>query len=159
MLTDEMRKLIAEQRLGYVASVGADGSPNLSPTGTFVVLDERRIGFGEIRSPQTMRNLAANNRVEVNFVDPFSRKGFRFKGVTEVVPRGAPAFDDLLQRVAGTWQALAEKVRAVVVIHVERALPLVTPAYDVGSTEPELRAHWARHFRSIQPGGRFADEA
>jgi len=159
MLTEEMRKLVAEQRLGYVATVGADGAPNLSPKGTFVVLDERRIAFGEIRSPQTMRNLAGNARVEVNFVDPFSRKGFRFKGVAETVPRGAPEFDALLQKVAGTWQALAEKVRAVVIIHVERALPLVTPAYDVGSTEPELRAHWARHFRSIQPGGRFADEA
>jgi zinc/manganese transport system substrate-binding protein len=47
---------------------------------------------------------------------------------------------------------------AVVVIDVATALPLVTPAYDVGSTEAELRAHWARHFRAIQPGGRFADE-
>ncbi len=158
ILTDDMRRVIAEQRLGFVASVGADGSPNLSPKGTFVALDDDRIAFGEIRSPQTLRNLETNPRVEVNFVDPFSRTGYRFKGIARVTGRGDAAFPPLLARVAGTWQALADSVRAVVVIEVRTALPLTTPAYDIGATEEDLRAHWARHFRSIQPGGRFPDE-
>jgi len=41
--------------------------------GTFVVLDDRTIAFGEIRSPGTIRNLRANPRIEVNFVDVFVR--------------------------------------------------------------------------------------
>ncbi|MFZ4809262.1 MAG: pyridoxamine 5'-phosphate oxidase family protein, partial [Hyphomicrobiaceae bacterium] len=117
------------------------------------------LAFGEIRSPQTLRNLETNPRVEVNFVDPFSRTGYRFKGIARVVGRGDPAFPPLLARVAGTWQALADSVRAVIVIEVSSARPLTTPAYDIGSTEEDLRAHWARHFRSIQPGGRFLDES
>ncbi|MFZ4809220.1 MAG: pyridoxamine 5'-phosphate oxidase family protein [Hyphomicrobiaceae bacterium] len=40
ILTEDMRRVVAEQRLGFVASVGADGSPNLSPKGTFVALDD-----------------------------------------------------------------------------------------------------------------------
>ena len=71
MLTPDMKRIIEEQRLGFVATAAADGTPNVSPKGTFVVLDDETIGFGEIRSPGTIRNLRANPRVEVNFVDPF----------------------------------------------------------------------------------------
>lgn len=37
-------------------------------------------------------------------------------------------------------------------------LPLVSPAYDTGATEPGLRVMWTKHFRGLQPGGRFVDE-
>ncbi len=39
-LTPEMQRLIAEQRLGFVASVCEDGTPNLSPKGTVSVWDD-----------------------------------------------------------------------------------------------------------------------
>jgi hypothetical protein len=51
MLTPDMRRVIEEQRLGFVATAAPDGTPNVSPKGTFVVLDDRTIAFGEIRSP------------------------------------------------------------------------------------------------------------
>ena len=59
-LTDEMKHVVAEQKLGYVASICADGTPNLSPKGTFLVLDDDHVMFGEIRSPQTASNIATN---------------------------------------------------------------------------------------------------
>jgi Pyridoxamine 5'-phosphate oxidase len=84
MLTSDMKRII-EQRLGFVATATCDGVPNVSPTGTFVVLDDETIAFGEIRSPGTMRNLKTNPLVEVNFVDPFVRKGYRFAGTANAV--------------------------------------------------------------------------
>jgi uncharacterized protein len=158
-LTPSMQQLIAEQRLGFVATVDADGGPNLSPKGTFVVLDPQRLAFADIRSPNTRRNLERNPRVDISFVDPFARRGVRLKGTARVVLPDAADYATLKARVAGTWQALADRVVAVVVIDVLSAKALTTPAYDVGSTEAELRAHWTRHFRSLQPGGSFVDEA
>jgi uncharacterized protein len=96
MLTPDMKRIVEEQRLGFVATAAADGTPNVSPKGTFIVLDDETIGFGEIRSPGTVRNLRVNPRVEVNFVDPFVRKGYRFAGTAIVVTRGNSAFDTLL---------------------------------------------------------------
>ena len=32
MLTDDMKRVISEQRIGYVATVCPDGTPNLSPS-------------------------------------------------------------------------------------------------------------------------------
>jgi predicted pyridoxine 5'-phosphate oxidase superfamily flavin-nucleotide-binding protein len=63
MLTPNMQRIIAEQRLGFVATAAADGTPNVSPKGTFFVVDDKTIAFGEIRSPGTIRNLRANARV------------------------------------------------------------------------------------------------
>jgi len=154
MLTPDMRRVIEEQRLGFVATASPDGTPNVSPKGTFVVLDDRTIAFGEIRSPATMRNLRANPRVEVNFVDVFARSGYRFAGLASVVERGDANFDELVPRLRST---LVSRIRAVVTISVTRALPLTSPAYDDGRTEAELRRAWTARFRMLQPGERFEE--
>jgi uncharacterized protein len=154
MLTPDMKRIIGEQRLGFVATASLDGAPNVSPKGTFTVLDDRTIAFGEIRSPGTIRNLRANPRIEVNFVDPFVRKGYRFAGTATVVERGEPGFDTLLPNLRST---LAHRIRAIVTIDVTRALPLTSPAYDDGTTEPELRRSWTTRFRKLQPSERFEE--
>jgi len=154
MLTPEMKRVIEEQRLGFVATVAPDGTPNVSPKGTFVVLDDRTIAFGDIRSPGTMRNLRVNPRIEVNFVDVFTRRGYRFAGLATLVERGDADFDALLVKLRS---ALSSRVRAIVTISVTRALPLTSPAYDDGKTEAELRRAWTARFRRLQPGERFEE--
>jgi len=54
-LTNEMKRVVEQQRLGFVATVCADGPPNLSPKGTVCVLDDDHLMFADIRSPATMR--------------------------------------------------------------------------------------------------------
>ena len=155
MLTADMKRIVEEQRLGFVATAAADGTPNVSPKGTFVVVDDRTIAFGEIRSPGTIRNLRANPRIEVNFVDPFVRKGYRFAGTAVVVERGNGAFEALLGHFRGS--TLVPRMRAIVTITVTKALPLTSPAYDDGTTEPELRRAWTTRFRKLQPNERFEE--
>jgi uncharacterized protein len=154
MLTADMKRIIDEQRLGFVATTAPDGTPNVSPKGTFIVLDAQTIAFGEIRSPGTICNLRANPRIEVNFVDPFVRKGYRFAGTAVVVERGNGAFDALLGHFRG---ALAPRMRAIVTITVTKALPLTSPAYDNGKTEPQIRQAWTARFRKLQPNERFEE--
>jgi predicted pyridoxine 5'-phosphate oxidase superfamily flavin-nucleotide-binding protein len=154
MLTADMKRVIEEQRLGFVATSAPDGTPNLSPKGTFAVLDDQTIAFGDIRSPGTLQNLKTNPRVEVNFIDVFVRKGYRFAGQATVVERGAPGFELLLAKLGST---LADRIRAIVTITVTRALPLTSPAYDDGRTEVELRRSWTTRFRKLQPNQKFEE--
>ena len=77
---DDMKRVVEEQRLGYAATVCPDGTPNLSPKGTVTLWDEDRLIFADIRSPRTVDNLRRNPAIEINVVDPFSRRGYRFKG-------------------------------------------------------------------------------
>ena len=101
-----------------------------------------------------MRNLRANPRIEVNFVDPFLRKGYRFAGTATVVERGDSTFEALLGHFHGS---LASRMRAIVTISVMKALPLTSPAYDDGTSEPEIRKLWTSRFRKLQPNEQFED--
>lgn len=156
MLTADIKRIIREQRLGFVGTVNADGTPNVSPKATFIVLDDATIAFGEIRSPGTVRNLRSNPAIEVNFVDPFARKGCRVGGIATVIERGAHGFETLLGKF-GDYGDLASRLRAVVKIAVSRALPVTSPAHDSGSTEPELRRLWTARFRELQPNRKFEE--
>src|SRR5437773_7334021 len=83
-LSEDMKRVVLEQRLGFVATVTPDGRPNLSPKGTTTVLDDEHLLFADIASPGTVANLTSSPFVEVNVVDPIRRKGYRFKGKGEV---------------------------------------------------------------------------
>jgi predicted pyridoxine 5'-phosphate oxidase superfamily flavin-nucleotide-binding protein len=58
-----VRTVVAEQRLGFVATVCPDGTPNPSPKGTVAVWDDRHLVFADLRSPRTVRNLRHNPAV------------------------------------------------------------------------------------------------
>jgi predicted pyridoxine 5'-phosphate oxidase superfamily flavin-nucleotide-binding protein len=154
MLTPDMKRLIEEQLLGYVATTGSDGTPNLSPKAAFFVVDDNTIAFGEVRSPGTIRNLRTDPRIAINFVDPFVRKGYRFAGTAVVVERGTDEFETLLGHYGG---ALGPRFRAIVAITVTRALPLTSPVYDDGTAEADVRRGWTTRFRKLQPSQRFEE--
>src|SRR3989441_12637095 len=94
-LTEDMKRVIREQRLGYVATVCPDGTLNLSPKGTTTVWDDDHLVFADIRSPGTVENLRHNPAVEINVVDPMSRKVYRFKGTGVVFGQG-PRFEEIV---------------------------------------------------------------
>ena len=52
-ITEEMKRVVDEQRLGFMATVCDDGTPNLSPKALTFVLDDEHLVIGEIRSPRT----------------------------------------------------------------------------------------------------------
>ena len=138
MLDDDMKRVVREQRLGYVATVCPDGTPNLSPKGTTAVWDDHHLVFLDIASPGTVANIEAGPAVvEVNVVDPIRRKGYRFKGRAEVHRHGA-LFEEVVrwyQTERGTDRA---RVNAAVLVRIERAAPLVSPAYADGSSEATI---------------------
>ena len=149
-LTDDMKKVLAEHSLGYVASIAADGSPSLSPKATFLAMGDDKIMFGEMRSPTTVKNIAANPMVEVNFVDVLSRKGFRCKGPAVFHARGTTGFDECLADFAKVRsQGLLDMFNGIVVIDLESASPLISPAYETGATEESLRASFKELYAKL----------
>jgi uncharacterized protein len=146
LLTEDMKRVLNEQRLGFVASVCPDGTPNLSPKGTTTAWDDEHIVFADICSPGTITNVKQHPIVEINVVDPVARKGYRFKGSATVYTAG-PLFEQALAfyRNRGT----TSPIRHIVLVRVERALPLISPAYDQGKTEDEIRDLWLRYWEAL----------
>ena len=148
VLTDDMKKVVERQRLGFVATVCADGTPNVSPKGTISVLDDDHLMFADIRSPGTVANLRKNSGVEVNVVDPLVRKGYRFKGQASVLEAGAEFERVLAVFLSRRLFDAPKRIRAIVTVRVDQAKPLISPGYDRETDEATVRAHWVRYYLS-----------
>jgi uncharacterized protein len=152
VLTQDMKRVVREQRLGYIATVCPDRSPNLSPKGTTTVWDDDHLVFADICSPGTIENLRHNPAIEINVVDPIVRKGFRFKGLATVLERG-PGFVEVMEFYRTVYKlqpGLADRVRHVVMVKVERAVPLTSPIYDLGSTEEDVAARYSEYYGKLR---------
>jgi hypothetical protein len=150
ILTEDMQRIVREQRLGFVATVCPDGTPNLSPKGTTTVWDDDHLVFADIHSPGTVANLRQNPAIEINVVDPDVRKGYRFKGTATILTNG-DIFDKFIAfyRERGTQYP----IKSIVLVKVLRASPVISPAYDNGATEAEIRAKWQTYRTTLRPDG------
>ncbi|HEX2602275.1 MAG TPA: pyridoxamine 5'-phosphate oxidase family protein [Gemmatimonadaceae bacterium] len=137
----DMKAVIEATHLCFAATVTPDGRPNLSPKGTIRVWDDDHLFFLDIASPRTRANLQRTPWMELNVVEQLSRRGYRFFGRAEVHLIGSPIYAEALQRVFSDAEP-AYPVSAVVLLEVERAEPLLSPAYWRVSDENELRAIW-----------------
>ena len=147
VLTTAMKRMLDEQRLGFVATVCPDGTPNLSPKGTTIAWGDNQLAFADIHSPRTVANLRHNPHIEVNVVDPFARKGYRFKGTAEVLTEG-PQYDAIVAfyRQRGSRAV----IKSIVLIEVDQAASLISPAYDDGTSEAAIRRQWEGHYADLQ---------
>jgi predicted pyridoxine 5'-phosphate oxidase superfamily flavin-nucleotide-binding protein len=137
-----MKRVILEQRLGFAATVCADGTPNLSPKGTTTVFDDEHLLFADIRSPGTVQNLEQNPAIELNVVDPIVRKGYRFKGRAKLHSDGETYQRGLRLLHERGYDASPERISTIVVIEVQSAAPLISPAYDSGASEADVAEIW-----------------
>jgi hypothetical protein len=86
-ITADMEAIIKQAILSFVATVNEDGTPNLSPKASLTVKNGIPY-FADIGSPQTILNLRRNPAIEINVVDIFQRRGYRFKGRALILPPG-----------------------------------------------------------------------
>lgn len=138
IITEDMKSIVSTQRLCFAATVTPDGKPNLSPKGTIRVLDNWRLFFCDIASPATRHNLDMNPWIELNIVDPLSRRGYRFFGKATI------HVGDEVFRKATEVDGERYPVSSVIVLLVERALPVISPGYDYVHDEWEMRSQWKR---------------
>jgi predicted pyridoxine 5'-phosphate oxidase superfamily flavin-nucleotide-binding protein len=145
ILTEDMRRVVNEQQLGFVATVCPDGTPNLSPKGTTAVWDDDHLVFADICSPTTITNLRRNPAVEINVVDNLKRKGYRFKGRATILDGAA------LERALAFYERRGSNStkQHVVLVKVEHAAPLVSPVYDQGQSEEQVGARWRRYWQEL----------
>lgn len=146
ILTTEIKEFIKRTKLGFVATVCPDGTPNLSPKGTTTVWDDDHLVFADIHSPGTINNLLSNPAIEINMVDVFTRKGYRFKGSAKVLSEGR-LFEEVIslyEKAGSTYT-----IKNIVLIKIGRILPVFSPVYDSGISEDEVIKKWREYWSSV----------
>ena len=84
-LTEEAKKIIAEYGPALIATASKEGKPNVSPKGSFRVLDDEHVGFADVGSPRTIANLRENPLVSAIIYDPDTRKSRRIWGKAQIL--------------------------------------------------------------------------
>ena len=145
-LTSEIRTFLYAQKLGYVATVSSDGKPNISPKGTIIPWLENLLAFANIRSPDTMINLQNNPFVEINVIDPLSRKGYLFSGTGKII-KDTPMFNDILNYYR--TNGIQSPINSIVLVSISSISVVTSPLYDLGKTEDEIKLKWKKYFNDL----------
>lgn len=149
VIDQDMRDIIERAMLAFAATVCEDGSPNLSPKGSLRVYDDDHLVFMDIASPTTVANLRRDPRIEINVIDFFSRRGYRFKGEVTFAQPGEPEYEWL-----NSWlldlNGPGYPANEVILVKVERVRPILSPAYTWGHSEQEpLTAAWDERYHKV----------
>lgn len=151
MLDQDMKRIVAETILCFVATTNEDGSPNLSPKSSLRVHDDTHLLFANMASPGTVRNLRRDDRIEINCVDIFGRRGYRFAGRATVHSGDDRIYLDLKKDVAAE-HGDSIPVFDAVLVRILEAKPIISPAYTFveGVTEEVLRTAYLAKY-GVQP--------
>ncbi|MCH8085821.1 MAG: pyridoxamine 5'-phosphate oxidase family protein [Thaumarchaeota archaeon] len=146
VISQEIKDFLDLQKLGYVATVSSDGKPNISPKGTIIAWTSKILAFADIRSPDTMKNLQNNPFVEINVIDPLLRKGYLFKGQARII-KGNSQFEEILTHYRK--KGIKSPINAIVLVDVSEVSEVISPLYDMGISEQEIKSKWKKHFESL----------
>jgi pyridoxamine 5'-phosphate oxidase family protein len=111
VFTDKEIEYLAEQRLGRIATVGADGQPHVVPTSFRYNPDHDAIDVGGLRMSQTkkVRDVRRTGRATIvvdDVLPPWQPRMIEIRGTAEVVPSGGKAlmdsFEDTVVRITPT---------------------------------------------------------
>ncbi len=113
-LTDEAKRIIAEFGPALIATASKSGKPNVSPKGSFRVLDDEHVVFANIASPRTMANIKQNPQLTAIIFERSTRKGCRIWGKAEILDSG-----ELFDSISAEFAPMGMKVKQIVRVTVE----------------------------------------
>ena len=146
VITSEIKTFLNSQKLGYVATVSSDGKPNISPKGTIIAWSDNLLAFANIRSPDTVMNLQNNPFVEINVIDPLSRKGYLFIGTAKII-KNTPLYVKILNHYR--TNGIKSPINSIVIVDVSSVSEVTSPLYDLGQTEEEIKLKWKLFFNNV----------
>ncbi|HZZ55486.1 MAG TPA: PPOX class F420-dependent oxidoreductase [Trebonia sp.] len=99
VFTDKELDYLAGQRLGRIATVGADGQPHVVPTSFRYNPDHDAIEVGGLRMSQTkkVRDVRRAGRASIvvdDVLPPWSPRMIEIRGTAEVIASGGKALSD-----------------------------------------------------------------
>jgi predicted pyridoxine 5'-phosphate oxidase superfamily flavin-nucleotide-binding protein len=128
LLNESVREAARRSVLCWLATVDAEGQPNVSPKEVWTIADDLHVVVAHIASPMSARNIAQHPQVCLSFVDVFVQKGFKLIGTAHEVRATDAEFTDW----AAPLLAMVDQrftIQSVLVVHVKSVAAIVAPSY------------------------------
>ncbi len=129
-LTTEIKGYIDKSVLCWLATVSAEGIPNVSPKEIFNYDGFDNIIVANIASPQTVRNIKHNQNVCISFIDILVQKGYQIKRKAVIVKKmdqEYPAMEKILTDMTGGNFPFG----TITKIRAEQIRPIIAPRYQL----------------------------
>lgn len=128
LLNEPIQDAARRSVLCWLATVDAEGQPNVSPKEVWAIADDAHVVVANIASPLSVRNIAQQPQVCLSFVDVFVQKGFKLVGTAREVRAVDPEFSawaaPLLSMVGQRFV-----IHSVLVMRVTSVASIVAPSY------------------------------
>jgi uncharacterized protein len=128
MVTEEVKHCIKKSILCWLATTDSRNEPNVSPKEMFTLYGESTLLVANIASPQTVRNIVANPKVCVSFVDIFIQKGFKVKGTAKVIDNTDKDYDHKLKMLIDLFTDKFP-IKSIIEIDLIKAERILAPSY------------------------------
>lgn len=154
MFSPELLDTRRRSVLCWLATADAHGEPNVSPKEIFACVLPDQLLIAHIASPVSVRNVRANPQVCVSFIDVFTQKGYKLKGLARVIDKADAEFAS----IAAPLVAMAGErfpIHAVIAVQVKTASEIVAPSYRLypdATTEASQKAS-AMQTYGVRPAG------
>lgn len=130
MIDDNVKQLIDESVLCWLATSSAKGQPSVSPKEVFAPVGDDAIIIANIASPGSARNIRENPRACVSFINIFTQKGFKITGRADYLKAADPGYSDaetvLLKLTRGDYP-----FSTIFRITAESVAPIIAPRYKL----------------------------
>ncbi|MEM3069040.1 MAG: pyridoxamine 5'-phosphate oxidase family protein [Nitrososphaerales archaeon] len=96
-MTDEIKKMFGEGKdVAFIATVDAQGRPNVCCKGSLRVLDDEHLWYIEGTGKKTCNNLRKNPYVAVAIASREKMDGYQVKGKAEILTKG-PLYEEAVK--------------------------------------------------------------
>ncbi|WP_431685699.1 pyridoxamine 5'-phosphate oxidase family protein [Hahella sp. NBU794] len=114
--------------LCWLATSSLEGEPNVSPKEIFLALNPTTLLIANIASPISERNIRANPRVCVSYIDVFEQRGCKIKGDARVIEPAAPEWNDYLDQLK-TLAGDNFPIKSIFEISISKSTNILAPSY------------------------------
>lgn len=153
-INDAFREDASRSVLCWLATVSAEGQPNVTPKELFTLFGDDTMLIADVLSANSVRNIRANPKVCVSFVDIFAQRGFKVEGVARIV---APGDADFAQYGPPLLALAGESfpVRHAIVVAIARISRIWAPSYSLvpERTDAERQAEAYRTYGVVPNSG------
>ncbi|MFI0492249.1 pyridoxamine 5'-phosphate oxidase family protein [Flavobacterium sp.] len=128
MLDETIIKYINQSVLCWLATSDKDNFPNVSPKEMFTYKGNDTLIIANIASPNSINNISENTNVCVSFVDVFVQKGFKIKGLANIIFKNDADFDLKVKPLIALYSDKFP-ISAVIEIKVQKVESIQAPSY------------------------------
>ena len=129
MIEEEIIQCMNESVVAWLATSSLNNEPNVSPKEAFSEFNGTII-IANIASPQSVKNIKANDKVCLSMINILTQKGFQLKGTAKILDKTHEKYKEMEQKLSSLTQGKFP-FSTITQITINTSKPIIAPSYFI----------------------------